>query len=127
MYQLFTSVEALPEIPNSKRPPTCHPLVRVHPDRNGRRSLFFTTNAGNEVSGMSLEDGQALHRKLAAQASRKEFCYLHRWRPFDLVMWDNRVLLHRAKSYDMARYRRVFRRTTVAGAGPVAGPFTRTT
>ena len=72
---------------------------------------------------MSLEEGQALHQKLAEHASRAEFCYLHRWRPFDLVMWDNRVLLHRAKPYDMARYRRVFRRTTVAGEGPIVGPF----
>lgn len=123
--RLFAELPPVQAFEREAVPPTCHPLVRVHPDRNGRRSLFFTTNAGNEVSGMSLEEGQALHRKLAAQASRKEFCYLHRWRPFDLVMWDNRVLLHRAKSYDMARYRRVFRRTTVAGAGPVVGPFTR--
>jgi alpha-ketoglutarate-dependent taurine dioxygenase len=62
------------------------------------------------------------HPKLASHASRAELRYLHRWRPFDLVMWDNRVLLHRAKSYDMARYRRVFRRTTVARAkGPWSG------
>jgi alpha-ketoglutarate-dependent taurine dioxygenase len=64
------------------------------------------------------------HPKLASHASRAEFRYLHRWRPFDLVMWDNRVLLHCAKSYDMAHYRRVFRRTTVAGEGTVVGPFT---
>ena len=44
-----------------------------------------------------------------------EFCYKHRWRPIDLVLWNNRVLMHRAKGYDMARYPRVFRRTTVAG------------
>jgi alpha-ketoglutarate-dependent taurine dioxygenase len=87
--------------------------------------LVVTTNAGNEFSGMRLEEGQALHRKLASHASRAEFRYLHRWRPFDLVMWDNRALLHRAKSNDMARYRRVFRRTTVAGEGPVVGPFRR--
>ena len=47
-------------------PPTCHPLVRIHPDRGYRRSLFFTTNAGNEVSGMTMDDGVALHRKLRA-------------------------------------------------------------
>jgi alpha-ketoglutarate-dependent taurine dioxygenase len=87
--------------------------------------LAVTTNAGNEFSGMRLEEGQALHRKLASHASRAEFRYLHRWRPFDLVMWDNRVLMHRAKSYDMAHYRRVFRLTTVAGEEPVVGPFRR--
>ena len=38
-------------------------------------------------------------------------------------MWDNRCLLHRAIPYDYTRYRRVLRRTTVAGSGPVVGPF----
>ena len=109
-------------------PPTCHPLVRVHPDRagaggKGRRSLFLTTNAGNEVSGMTLEAGQTLHKQLAAHAGTPDFCYRHRWRLHDLVMWDNRVLLHRARPYEMEKYRRVFRRTTVAGAGPVVGPY----
>lgn len=123
--RLFPELPPVSPFEREAVPPTCHPLVRIHPDRGGRRSLYFTTNAGNEVSGMSLEEGQALHQKLASHASRAEFCYLHRWRPFDLVMWDNRVLLHRAKPYDMARYRRVFRRTTVAGAGPIVGPFSR--
>ena len=118
----------LPPVSHHERehvPPTCHPLVRIHPDRGYRRSLFFTTNAGNEVSGMSMEDGVALHRRLASHVSRRELCYLHRWRPNDLVLWDNRVLMHRAKGYDMARYPRVFRRTTVAGTVPVLGPFSQ--
>jgi len=42
------------------------------------------------------------------------------------VVWDNRCLLHRAREYDMARYRRVSRRTTVAGSGPIRGPFSLT-
>jgi taurine dioxygenase/alpha-ketoglutarate-dependent 2,4-dichlorophenoxyacetate dioxygenase len=120
--------EELPPVPHAERslvPPVTHPVIRVHPDRGNRRSLFFTTNAGNEIGGMSLEDGQALHRKLASHVSRPEFCYKHRWRAGDLVMWDNRCLLHRARGYDMDRYRRVFRRTTVAGAGPIRGPFSR--
>ena len=118
----------LPPVSHHERvhvPPTCHPLVRIHPDRSYRRSLFFTTNAGNEVSGMSLEDGVTLHRELASHVSRPEFCYKHRWRPNDLVLWDNRVLMHRAKGYDMARFPRVFRRTTVAGSEPILGPYSQ--
>ena len=38
-------------------------------------------------------------------------------------MWDNRVLLHRAVEYEVEKYRRVLRRTTVAGDGPIMGPF----
>ena len=104
-------------------PPVSHPVFRCHPDRGWRRSLFITTNSGNEISGMSLEDGQALHRELQAIIDRPEFRYSHRWRKNDLVMWDNRVLLHRAAVYDMAKYRRAFRRTTVAGDGPIHGPY----
>jgi len=104
-------------------PPVCHPVVRVHPDRSYRRSLFITTNAGNEIGGMDLGAGQALHRELAEHVSAPAFRVTHRWRRNDLVMWDNRCLLHRAAGYDMDRYRRVFRRTTLAGSGPVLGPF----
>ncbi|EDM47645.1 TauD/TfdA dioxygenase family protein [Marinobacter algicola] len=117
---------ALPPITPFERdavPPVSHPLVRVHPDRDNQRSLFFTVNAGNEISGMSLEEGQALHKWLDEYASKPEFIYSHRWCENDLVMWDNRVLLHRATHYDMAKYRRAFRRTTVAGNGPAFGPF----
>jgi taurine dioxygenase/alpha-ketoglutarate-dependent 2,4-dichlorophenoxyacetate dioxygenase len=118
-----------PVTPHEKQaiPPVSHPLVRLHPDRDNQRSLFMTANAGNEISGMSLEDGQALHRQLVEHVSRPEFCYFHKWRKGDLVVWDNRVTLHKAEPYDMGRYRRVFRRTTLAGDGPVLGPFSRAT
>jgi alpha-ketoglutarate-dependent taurine dioxygenase len=106
-------------------PPVSQPLVRVHPERGFRRSLYFTTNTGREISGMTLEEGQALHDWLREWIGRPEFCYRHRWRQGDVVMWDNRCLLHRAVPYDYAAFRRVLRRTTVAGAGPVLGPFSQ--
>ena len=106
-------------------PPVTHPVVRVHPERDHARSLFFTTNTGAEIGGGTLEQGRELHRFLSEHASKPEFCHFHRWSPRDLVMWDNRVLLHRAVMYDAARYRRVLWRTTVAGTGPVLGPFSR--
>jgi taurine dioxygenase/alpha-ketoglutarate-dependent 2,4-dichlorophenoxyacetate dioxygenase len=104
-------------------PPVTHPLIRVHPDRDGRRSLYFTCNTSREIGGGTLEEGQTLHEWLREWADQGRFCYYHRWRLYDLVMWDNRVLLHRAIPYDYAKYRRVLRRTTVAGKGPVLGPF----
>ena len=107
-------------------PPVSHPLIRLHPDRDNRKSLFMTTNAGNEISGMSLEDGQALHKQLAEHVSNPDFCYKHKWRKGDLVIWDNRSTLHRGCAYEMAKYRRVFRRTTVAGDGPIIGPYSNT-
>ena len=117
----------LPPVPIEERrmvPPVTHPVIRVHPDRDNKRSLFITTNAGNEIGGMSLQEGQALHAELSEHVARPEFCHRHRWCVGDLVMWDNRCLLHRAIGYDMGAYRRVLRRTTVAGSGPILGPFT---
>lgn len=104
-------------------PPVTHPVIRVHPDRSNARSLYFTSNTSLEIGGMTLREGRALHQWLVDYVSRPEFCYFHRWRENDLVMWDNRVLLHRAVEYDYARYRRVLHRTTVAGDGPIPGPF----
>ena len=72
---------------------------------------------------MKLEEGRELHRWLVEFVSNPGFVYKHRWRPKDLVMWDNRVLLHRAVEYEVEKYRRVLRRTTVAGDGPIMGPF----
>jgi taurine dioxygenase/alpha-ketoglutarate-dependent 2,4-dichlorophenoxyacetate dioxygenase len=92
-------------------------------DRGGRRSLYFTCNTGREIGGGTLEEGRRLHDWLGEHVSEPRFCYEHRWRPNDLVMWDNRCLLHRAIPYDYAAHRRVLRRTTVAGSGPVVGPF----
>jgi taurine dioxygenase/alpha-ketoglutarate-dependent 2,4-dichlorophenoxyacetate dioxygenase len=106
-------------------PPVSQPLIRVHPERGNRRSLFFTTNTGREISGLTLAEGQALHDWLRTWIERPEFCYRHRWRQGDLVMWDNRCLLHRAVAYDYTAFRRVLRRTTVAGAGPVLGPYSQ--
>jgi len=107
-------------------PPACHPLVRVHPDRGGRRSLFFSANVAMEVGGLPLNEARSLHRRLEDHVQNPAFCYRHSWRTGDLMMWDNRCVLHRAIPFDVARYRRVAQRTTVAGTGPVLGPFSAT-
>lgn len=123
--RVYGSLPPLSNFEKNAVPPVSHPLVRVHLDAGGRRSLYITANAGNEISGMSLEEGQALHAQLIEHISRPEFCYFHTWKKGDLVVWDNRTTLHKAERYDMTRYRRVFRRTTVAGEGPVLGPFSQ--
>ena len=123
--RLFRELPPLSKFEKDSVPPVCHPLVRVHTDAENRKSLYITANAGNEISGLPLEEGQALHRELIEHISRPEFCYFHKWRKGDLVVWDNRTTLHKAEAYDMARYRRVSRRTTVAGNGPVLGPFSQ--
>ncbi|MDB5944135.1 MAG: hypothetical protein JWQ13_3701 [Ramlibacter sp.] len=123
--RVYGSLPPLSNFEKNAVPPVSQPLVRVHLDSGGRRSLYITANAGNEISGMPLEEGQALHAQLVDHIARPEFCYFHTWEKGDLVVWDNRTTLHKAEHYDMARYRRVFRRTTVAGKDPVFGPFSQ--
>ncbi len=104
-------------------PPVTHPVIRVHPDRGYQRSLYFTSNTSLEIGGGTHEEGKSLHQWLVDYVGQDEFCYYHRWRKNDLVMWDNRVLLHRAIEYDTSKHRRVLRRTTVAGNTAIMGPF----
>ena len=121
--RMFPELPPVSTFEKENVPPVSHPLIRLHDDRNNKRSLFFTSNAGNEIGGMSQEDGSALHKKLFKLVCDSDYIYKHRWEKGDLVMWDNRCLLHRAIPYDMNKYRRVFRRTTVGGQTAIKGPF----
>ena len=116
----------LPELTHEEKsnfPPVTHPIIRVHPDRNFKKSLYFTSNTSLEIGGMSLEKGKELHAWLVNYISQPQFCYKHSWKKNDLIMWDNRVLLHRVIPYDYAKYRRAMIRGTVEGKVPVLGPF----
>lgn len=108
------------EAQKAERPPVEHPLVRVHPD-TGRLALYLGNHASHIV-GMDVEDGRALLRQLLAHATQARFVYSHAWRPGDLVLWDNRCLVHRAVPHqDMGRHRRILHRTVVRGTAPI-GP-----
>ncbi len=121
--RMFPNLPPVSDFEKENIPPVSHPLIRLHPDRHNSRSLFFTANAGNEIGGMSQEKGSILHKKLVAIVSNSNFKYKHRWKKGDLLMWDNRCLLHRAVSYDTNKYRRALRRTTLAGTSAIKGPF----
>lgn len=99
-------------------PPVPQALVRANP-RHGRRN-FYVGSHTCEIVGMPTDEARALLRDLLERATRPELVYTHRWKVGDLVMWDNRCMLHRGRPWDEARYRRVMHRTTVAGEGPTA-------
>lgn len=103
-----------------ERPPVTHPLVRRHPE-TGAQALYLGMHVSHVV-GMAEAEGRALLDDLLAHATAPRFVYTHRWQPGDVVMWDNRCLLHRAvANYGMDRERRVLHRTVVKGtAAPVA-------
>jgi alpha-ketoglutarate-dependent 2,4-dichlorophenoxyacetate dioxygenase len=90
-------------------------LVRTHPV-SGRKSLYLASHAG-AIIGWPVPEARAFLRDLIEHATRDAFVYVHKWRPFDLVMWDNRQTMHRVRRFDEREVRDV-RRTTVAGDAP---------
>jgi alpha-ketoglutarate-dependent taurine dioxygenase len=98
-------------------PPVDHPLVRTHPE-TGRKSLYLGHHALH-VRGLPEAEGAALLDELLRHATQPQFVHAHRWRLADLVMWDNRCLLHRAvANYEMNRHRRIMHRSVVRGTPP---------
>src|SRR5580704_6600497 len=92
--------------------PVLQPLVRTHPG-SGRKSLYLGSHIGT-IIGWPMPEARAFIRDLTEHATQRGFVSAHRWRPFDLVMWDNRTLMHRVRCYDSTQVRDM-RRTTVAG------------
>jgi alpha-ketoglutarate-dependent 2,4-dichlorophenoxyacetate dioxygenase len=90
-------------------------LVRTHPV-TGRNSLYLSSHAGSIV-GWPIPEARAFLRDLIEHATQREFVYTHKWRVGDLVMWDNRQTMHRARPFP-ADEPRDMRRTTLAGDGP---------
>ena len=90
-------------------------LVRTHPV-TGRRSLYLSSHAG-AILGMPMPEARILLRDLTEHATQPKFVYAHAWRQWDLVVWDNRQVMHRGRRYDQ-RQPRDMRRTTIAGDAP---------
>jgi alpha-ketoglutarate-dependent 2,4-dichlorophenoxyacetate dioxygenase len=101
-------------------PPVRQALVRANPV-NGRKSIYIGSHAWY-IEGLDHAESRRLLDELLAHTTRPECVFQHRWRQWDLVMWDNRCVLHRGRPWDAANHRRVMRRTTVAGEGPTADP-----
>ena len=91
-------------------------LVRTNP-ATGRKSLFLSSHIGGIV-GWPVPEARSFIRDLMEDATRREFVYAHEWRQYDLVIWDNRQVMHRARRFDEGGEVRDMRRTTVAGDRP---------
>jgi alpha-ketoglutarate-dependent 2,4-dichlorophenoxyacetate dioxygenase len=96
-----------------------HPLVRTIP-RSKRRSLYVASHA-SRIIDWPVPEGRLLLRDLIEHATRPEFVYRHQWRVGDLVIWDNRATMHRARTFDDAKYRRELRRVTTLDVEQPAG------
>jgi taurine dioxygenase len=90
-------------------PPTAHPIVRVHPE-NGRKALYLNPVRIEAIDGMTEDEMLALVAELVAHATQQKYEYRHKWRYGDLVIWDNRSVMHKANGdYDMSEVRHLHR------------------
>jgi alpha-ketoglutarate-dependent 2,4-dichlorophenoxyacetate dioxygenase len=102
----------------AKLRPVRQRLVRTHPV-TGRKSLYLSAHIGSIV-GWPVPEARAFIRDLTEHATQPQFVHAHVWRPWDLVIWDNRTTMHRARRYDDLHDVRDMHRTTVRGDGPTA-------
>jgi taurine dioxygenase len=101
------SWDAYDQATAAKHPNVVRPLVRVHPV-TGRKSLFISEREIVAISGLDAEDTQALLRKLMAHITETPYVvYRHTWSPGELVVWDNRCLIHSVCEYNYEGQRRI--------------------
>jgi taurine dioxygenase len=90
-------------------PPGLHPLVRVHPE-NGRKALFLNPVRIESIEGLPDDEALDLVAELMAHATQKKYEYRHQWQYGDMVLWDNRSVMHKANpDYDMNERRYLYR------------------
>jgi alpha-ketoglutarate-dependent 2,4-dichlorophenoxyacetate dioxygenase len=99
----------------AKMAPVPQVMVRTHPG-SGRKSIYLSSHAGR-IRGMEEPEARMLLLDLNEFATQREFVYTHTWKVGDLVMWDNRCTMHRAREYDETQVRDMHR-TTVSDGVP---------
>ena len=86
-----------------------HPLVRTHPE-SGAKSIYINPIRIEGILGLDHKEALPLLVELLEYGTQERFQYRHAWKPGDLVMWDNRCLLHKANGdYDMEQVRYLYR------------------
>jgi len=97
-----------------------HPIIRTHPE-TGYNVLYLGRRPNAYINGLSIEESEALLNELWAHACQPQLAWRHRWKVGDLVVWDNRCLMHRRDSFD-ENQRRVMHRAQCAGDRPTYHP-----
>jgi taurine dioxygenase len=100
-------------------PGAMHPLVRLHPATQ-RRALFLGRRPGAYIHGLSVEESENLLNAIWAHATQERFAWYQKWRIGDLVLWDNRCVMHRRDAFDES-LRRLMHRTQIVGEPVLAG------
>jgi len=94
-----------------------HPVFRSHPV-TGRKAIYVNRLMTDFIVGMESAESRALLEQLYAYVEDERFLYQHDWRVGDLIIWDNRCLLHARNTYDSVGERRRLRRIAIAGDTP---------
>ena len=98
-------------------PAVAHPVVRTHPE-TGERALYVNKTFTTRILGIPEDESRAILEILFAAAKAKDIIYRHKWRPGDMVMWDNRALIHLAAGCPPEMARTMYR-TTIKGDVPL--------
>ncbi len=107
------STESLTAEMKTELPGAWQTMVRENPVTQ-RKAIYAGAHASH-VIGWPRDEGRAFIARLTEFATQPQFVYSHAWREGDLVIWDNRAVLHRATAYDTLGHQRLMQRTTVGG------------
>lgn len=102
----------------AKTPPLAHPAIVQHPE-TGRPALFLSDIWIRRFEGIGEQESAEILQAVMAVAAAPDAEYRHKWRPGDIVLWDNRSIMHKACPFDEANTRRLMHRTTIQGSAPM--------
>jgi taurine dioxygenase len=121
VHELFSKTKDLKNLDQGQvrdmkkaNPRVVQPVVRVHPE-TGRKALYVSVALTTNILGLSAEESDAVLDFLFAHQTQVQFTYRHRWRPNDVLMWDNRCTLHMAVPDNDHRQARLMHRTSISG------------
>lgn len=121
IHELFSKTKDLKNLDQGKvrdmkraNPRIAQPVIRVHAE-TGKPALYVSEAVTTQIVGMLKDESDAILEFLFRHQVRPEYTMRHQWRPFDLVMWDNRCTLHQAVADHNHEESRVLHRTTLSG------------
>jgi taurine dioxygenase len=110
--------KGLLQVEKDETPDVIHPLIRTN-EESGKKAIYLNMNRTDQVEGMSREESDELLDFLTAQMIRPEYHYHHEWRVGDLLLWDNRCLVHSVNMDFPVGQTRLHQRILLKGVKPV--------
>ena len=123
LYEQRENAEPLTEAQKQRTPDVTHPFARIHP-KSGREGLYIGGDDFVAVEGSNKPEHDFDRIWSLFHDTTVRFHYNHKWQPNDLLIWDNRGLIHTATDYDTNNSRRLIWRTSVEGEEPIASKLT---